>query len=293
MASDPSAEISRRLALKLAAGTAAMPVLGSAATGPGIAAADLAGPRGLLQAYRRMRYSAGPEVTFSWMRATKYGLADHRPTPLFGMEIGTLARTRTTGPDSFDATALEIVFFTDLATGERIEEIINPFTGERLARPDSLVGPTTITYTIDGARYPAGLPGAKFDIKPSIVLFAAEGDDVWVQDDTSTTVTAADTGRLQFVLTDWSSFHCTRASLADASLASVPTQVSFNSVSSWPGWMKMGDRPGEMVSRGTGRKFARLEDMPERFRKLLGARYPELARDPAAALDRPPFNFAP
>jgi hypothetical protein len=281
--------ISRRLALQLAAGSLALPGLAAA----GVAGRDYAEPRALLAAYRRMRYSAAPSVTFWWLRATKYGLVDGRVTPLFGMEIGNFARTRTTGPDSFAATSLEMVFFTDLATGERVESITNPYTGERLPRADSLVGPATIEYTLEGPKYPATLPGVRFEVKPSIAMFAVEGEDVWLRDDNSTTITAADSGAVQFVVSDLATYHCRRDALADAALPSVPGDVSFNSVSGWPRWLNMGARPGSTLSRGSGRKCMRFEDMPGRFAGLLRERYPDLARDPAAALDRPPFGFAP
>jgi hypothetical protein len=282
--------ISRRLVLQLAAGSLVLPV---GAAGAGMQPPDLNEPGALLSAYRRMRYAAAAGVTFWWMRATKYGLVDHQLTPLFGMEIGNFSRTRSTGPDSFTATALEMVFFTDLASGGRVESITNPYTGERLARPDSLVGPATIEYTLGGPKYPAVLPGVRFEVKPAVTLFAVEGDDVWLRDDNSTTVSAMDTGALQFVVSDWATYHCTRAALANPALDSVPASVSFNSVSSWIKWMNMGGRPGEMLSRGSGRKFARLEEMPQSFLRILRARHPELAQDPAAALDRPPFSFAP
>jgi len=281
--------ISRRLVLQLAAGSLALP--GFAGAAPGLAAD--AGSAALLQAYRRMRYSAGTDVAFWWMRATKYGLVDQQLTPLFAMEIGNFARTRSTGPDSFAATALEMVFFTDPASNERVEAFTNPYTGERIERPDSLVGPTTIEYTLDGPKYPAVLPGVNFDVKPALGLFAVEGEDVWLRDDNSTTVTEAGSGAVQFVVSDWATYHCTAAALGDVALDSVPCDVAFNSVSSWLRWMNMGARPGSMLSRGSGRKYARLEDMPGSFLKILRNRYPELAKDPAGALAREPFSFAP
>jgi hypothetical protein len=243
--------------------------------------------------YRRIRYSAGPGLTFWWLRATKYGLVDHRLTPLFGMEIGSVARTRDVVGGGFEATSLEVVFFTDLATGERVDAIVNPYTGETLARPDSLIGPTTVDYTPDGPRYPAALPGVRFTMQPAIGLFAIEGDDVWLRDDNSTTATAEAGGAPLFVLNDWSTYHCSRGALEDAGLASVPATVAFNAESGWLPWMNMGNRPGAMLSRGSGRKLPDLEAMPERYRRLLRERYPEVARDPAAALERPPATFAP
>jgi hypothetical protein len=288
MARDPGSVLNRRLLLKLAAGSVVVPGLAT-----GAATADLWQPRSLLQAYRRIRYSAGAGVSFWWMRATKYGIVDSQLTPLFGMEIGNFSRTRASGPDRFTATSLEMVFFTDLVTGERVEAITNPYTGERIPRADSLVGPAIIEYTLDGAKYPTDLPGAKLDVKPAIALFAMEGDDVWLRDDSAATVSAVEDGMRLFVVSDLATYHCTRTALADTKLDSVPGTVAFNSLSSWSQWMNMGERPGSMLSRGSGLRAARLEDMPDRFLRLLRTRYPELAKDPAAALDRPPFSFAP
>jgi len=284
-----SVPVSRRLVLQLAAGSLAVPALAPAAP-PG---ATLDEPHALLDAYRRIRYSRDGAVCFWWMRAVKYGLVDSQLTPLFGMEIGNFARARTTGPDAFTVTSLEMVFFTDLATGARVTEITNPYTGERIPRGDSLVGPAEVGYSLDGPRYPTGLPGVKFDIEPSHGIFAAEGDDVWLRDDSFTRVTPVAAGAPRFLVTDWTTFHCSRAALAEPAAPSVAATVDFNSVSSWIDWLKMGDRPGSMVTRAVGSKYARLEDMPARFLAILRERQPALAQDPAAALDRPPFSFAP
>jgi hypothetical protein len=282
--------IDRRLLLQVAAGTLALPFAMGASAASGLDAANE--PAALLRAYRRLRYTGGDALACWWMRATKYGLVGDRLTPLFGMEIGNIARTRDL-PDGFAATSLEIVFFTDLATGRRTDTIANPYTGERLARADSLVGPTTIRYRMGGTEYPAELPGVTIEIEPLTRVFAVEGDDVWIRDDTSARVVPAAAGGPRFWVSDWSTYHGSRAALADPALASVPGTVTFNSVSGWLDWLKMGDRPGYMLSRGSGRKFARCDELPASFLDILRERYPEILRDPRGALDRAAFRFAP
>jgi hypothetical protein len=47
----------------------------------------------------------------------------------------------------------------------------------------------------------------------------------------------------------------------------------------------MGDRPGNLTSRMTGRKVRRYEDLPASWRERLAKRAPKIAADPLAALD--------
>lgn len=282
--------LTRRLLLSVAAGGLALPTLAGAGGATTVAEANE--PRALLRAFRRLRYAEGDTLAFWWMRATKYGLVDNRLTPLFGLEIGNIARTQALD-DGFAATALEMVFFTDLATGRRAAAVTNPYTGESLPRPDSLVGPTTIRYRTSGTEYPRDLPGVELDIEPATRVFAVEGDDVWLRDDTSARVTPTATSAPRFWVSDWSTYHTSRAALADPALASAPGTVTFNSVSSWIDWMKMGDRPGYMLSRGSGRKYARFDALPASFLDIVRERYPAILADPAAALDRPAATFAP
>jgi hypothetical protein len=61
--------------------------------------------------------------------------------------------------------------------------------------------------------------------------------------------------------------------------------VFFAEVTEWQRWMNMGDRPGNLTSRMTGRKVRRYEDLPASWRERLAKRAPKIAADPLAALD--------
>ena len=65
----------------------------------------------------------------------------------------------------------------------------------------------------------------------------------------------------------------------------------FAEVTGWQRWMNMGDRPGNLTSRLTGRKVRRYEDLPQRWREHLAAVAPKIAADPIAALDGPAARF--
>jgi hypothetical protein len=49
--------------------------------------------------------------------------------------------------------------------------------------------------------------------------------------------------------------------------------------------------PGNLLTRGSGQKVDRFDELPETFRNLLAELHPKIAEDPAAALDMEPFRF--
>ena len=49
--------------------------------------------------------------------------------------------------------------------------------------------------------------------------------------------------------------------------------------------------PGNLLTRGSGKKVAEFRQLPASFRSLLSAQHPAIAEDPAGALDMEPFRF--
>ena len=48
--------------------------------------------------------------------------------------------------------------------------------------------------------------------------------------------------------------------------------------------MRMGDHPGEMMSRASGRKLARLEELPSDYLEMARSVHPWLIKDPIETL---------
>ena len=113
----------------------------------------------ILNAYRKMRFAQHERPTYWWMKATKYGLRDDILTPLYGMEIASIFKVQEEAA-GFVNRSLEIVYSTDLATGELLKEWKNPYTGETLPIKNVPVGPNTVRYTEAGPELPTSLPGA-------------------------------------------------------------------------------------------------------------------------------------
>ena len=62
-------------------------------------------------------------------------------------------------------------------------------------------------------------------------------------------------------------------------------------ISSWQGWLNMGDRPGSQVTRLNATKAFAIRDVPASIRALLAAHYPAILAAPLAALERAPESF--
>jgi len=62
-------------------------------------------------------------------------------------------------------------------------------------------------------------------------------------------------------------------------------------ISSWQGWLNMGDRPGSQVTRLIAKKTFDFNDVAPELLNLLRRNHPDIARDPVAALERSPESF--
>jgi hypothetical protein len=242
-------------------------------------------------ALRRMHFSTSSDTFCWWMRGTRFAVIESRAVPLFEMHVGTIMRCRDAGAaGEFDVTSLEIVFNTDPATGALVEHWPNPFTGETVDLQIAPVGPNTMHYGANGAVLPTELPGSKIESVQRTGRPVVEGDDIWIDAESRATVTP-NAGGTPFRVNDLSTYRSRLSAVLDPAVAFVECDVSYNDVTSWPRWMRMGDRPGNRFARASGRKVAHYDAMPRRWREVIAERFPKIAADPAAALDLPPFRF--
>ncbi len=244
-----------------------------------------------LRRYRKLRFAMHEEVFFWWLRGTKFGLVDSRVTPLYNMEIASIFRCQNGSGDEFSVASLELVYNTDLVTGEPLSQWRNPYTGDTISmRAADPVGPVTVPYRTTGPILPTALPGASMRHDHHSEFMDGDGDTQILRDESVSVVTPTG-GGTDFVVTDLSTFRASRRDLANKKLLAPPASVAFNAVSNWQRWMKMGDRPGSLLSRAVGGKVVRVTDLPKTFLNLLARLHPDILRDPAAALLRPPAKF--
>ena len=248
-------------------------------------ALNLADPASVLQACRKVMFAQHEDLVCWWMKGTKYGLVENRATAFYGMEIATFLRCRNISTNQFEVNSLEIVYYTDLASGDLLERWQNPYTNEWLDMKYVPVGPAVVPYTINGPEMPKSLPGVKIESQRRMGPLTVVANDVWIRNDSDASVTR-DTGNdsKPFLVHDWATYHASLGDIENPGVASAPADVSFIDLTGWPMSMKMGDRPGTRMSRAAGRKVDRRDAMPESFLALLQRKHPQIYRDPAAAL---------
>lgn len=294
--------INRREVMGAALGAAATG--GVAAATSGVAAAAVAStaiasaPAGAAQTtpdprmlYRKLHLRTDDGLLFWWLQGPKIGQVGTTLTPLYTSSIGTLQRVRHREDGGFDVTQLELIILCDLQTGEPLEQWRNPYTNESIPIRFSPVGPTVVRYRPDNSRVlPTEIGGTPLQataiMHPPLIV----GDDVFQRDESVARVFTP--GRATpFEVNDIAVYHGSLANLVNPAVTVGEATVFFAEVTGWQRWMNMGDRPGNLTSRLTGRKVRRYDDLPPRWREHLAAVAPKIAADPIAALDGPAARF--
>lgn len=283
-----SAAFNRRLGLKFAlAGGAAF----TAIKAMPLRAASL-DPQSPNAIYRKLRFRADEGLLFWWIKGRKYAQIGTKLDPLYDMQVGSLVRVKNTADGGYDATSLEIVFYTDIATGSFLRQWKNPYTGETLEIKHAPIGPTTTRHTPAGDPIrPTELGGSKLEASSVNYPAIIEGEDVWINHHSTAAVFPRDGKGEPFRVNDWSTYLAKASDVMDVNKPYVSSSVHLQEVTSWGRWMNMGDRPGNLTSQGVGRKVKTYAEMPQVWRKLVEDIDPDVAKDPLAVLDRPTANF--
>ncbi len=257
-------------------------------------------------AYRKLGWSATEKLSMHWINLTRYGMVDSKLIPMWDSVIGILFFTtdiKDDAPDykpgDYNVTSCSLSFYLDPKTGAPIEKYANPWTGETLDIPFGDGKPTTRRQRASGMdvnmRLPPGMKGGASSNRRAW----AENDEVWVRGDldirmesetgaaVNASMGAGGSGsrpggnamtRLMQV-NDWFTYHGKVADVLNPKNTNPASDLTFNDLNTWSAWLKMGDMPGNFVGRGFGRKVFKYDDMPPLWRKLVAARYPEVAKD--------------
>lgn len=251
----------------------------AAATPAGL---DLSKRADLLTAIAKMRGATDERLTAGYLIGTRYAVPDKRLIPMMGILAVTFSRYRRIDAETFEARALEIAYFTDLATGKLIDTWKNPVTGTVVDVQQTRMGPSTLRVTADGLQVarPAG-EASGLELKHRFLAPVVVGDDVWLTEDIRV---EGPPGPRPFVYNELSTYHASKAQLDDPARAAAATRVDYQSLISYRPWMGFADAPGHTVARGAGARVARIEDLPPYFLELTRQRHPDVLKDPLGVL---------
>jgi len=240
---------------------------------------------GLYTIHRKLNYSFDDRVVYWYLRAIRYGLVDSFFTPFWDMHVGFLSIAKDEG-EGFRTKTLSAIFYTDIHSGEILDQFDNPFTGERLPVRQPGVNRSSRLYNkagmiADRAERTGFTMSQYGEVGPAWIV----GDDVWCRGDTGFRgePTTAE-GRL-IQINDWSTYHGSIAEVADSDVKSANATQAFNDINTWPGWLNMGEVQGNYVSRGFGRKSWSMDGMPPEWSAIMRDRYPKEFADPRAYIE--------
>ena len=262
------AQISRRLALGLMA--AAPATLGATP-------ADIE-MRMLLQ----MRGALDDRLVISYLEGPYYGVVEGRITPLYGLSAGLFRQYIARADGGADYLNIELVFVTDLETGELLTEFRNPWTGAVNPAPKNRLGPSRFTITPERRVIAPGPPGIStfHRFRPARIL----GDDVWITEESAVFVPPPANFAFNEVLT----YHASLKALSAPGALHVPTDVHFAPVIGWRPWHGMAGHPQEKTSHimgnCAGRVVTSMNELPPRYLRWLEEFFPDVAADPLKAL---------
>ena len=278
----------RRTALGLIGAAAAAPLVRVSSAQAEMLDLDPSNPAHTLMITRKLAHTLDGGIVYWWAKLLRMAVVDKIATPLWNVHVGALLKTRDFDEQgAYETTAISMVFYTDLETGEYMQTFRNPFTAQEVeigyfpARPSKRVASTD-----ESPEERPGREGFKsisiHPLGPALI----EGDDVWVRDDDifrSEPLTPE--AGLPFRGNDWSTYHGSLKDVANPEVKNAPATWHFNDILSYPPWLGMGDRPGDFVSRGFGRKGSSFDGMPARLQEFIRMRHPEIYEDPAGALE--------
>ena len=242
---------------------------------------NLVDPRDWLTGYSHMRTSSAGDNRGLWKNhSIIYGKAPGEAArPIMGAEGVLYVQHRWLDDERIEEITLEAGYYTDLKTGARLERWKNPFTGE-------ILEPRTYRVVQDHLLTPTGFEGAELGrvtvrkkgvFEPAIHI----GDRVWMSVHLTSIVEAqpvpdGEDQPVPRVNTAFARFTVLEADLQNPELEFVPASDSFNNITGWLYWLKMGDRPGLQTWHALSAKLPRFEELPQPFLSWLEREHPDL-----------------
>jgi hypothetical protein len=210
-----------------------------------------------------------------WYRGTFFGKPDGEITrPLMTVSGASITRIEGTSADQDSYILSEAGYFSDLNSGEILDDWRNPFN-DRVVKPRHYR--STAQYVTDGvAVTPASAtlpPGMVF--RGNLSPINVEGDAVWFSEDLFASAPMPGEPHPS-ILTSLATFHGRLTELNDPTLDFVPCRLAYQTLGSFSDWMQMGDSPGVISWRISGEKIASRNALPAATAEWLAREHAEL-----------------
>ncbi|MEC9375290.1 MAG: DUF1838 family protein [Pseudomonadota bacterium] len=251
---------------------------------------DLDDPWDRLTALVKLRGSLDGRTVMWWMKGTRYGVVnDDIVDPLFGMLIGSFQQiTKAENDKGYILNMLELGYLTDLDTGEILDTWRNPYNGKLCKVPEQRLGPYPVLLTPTGVVLPDIPAFGDIDLKTSLGPAIVNGDNVWIQDDSSVKVDSDHPMMGKHTYNEIVTYQGSLNEINDPNVPSASASINFQSVTSWREWHQAEGVGGHTTARAAGNKIYSTEDFPPEYQAAALERHKEIFSDPDAALAAPP-----
>lgn len=233
--------------------------------------------------YLRLVYSGVDDQVIWSILGVKYGRLGNELTELWNTNTVGFSRISYPEDGGYRVDTLEVVFYTDLISGERLDSWFNPYT----SREVEVIVPAPVAVTsyhgeVGPSEHtaPGGIRIAESVHPPHTI-----GGETWVQVEKRVAVTPDQASAPVFSSTEFIDYRG-RTDDLDSDAPRVAATLHLEIVSDWLPWMQMGDRPGGLYTRARGTRLYALDELPASSRQLLERHYPDIARDPFGYVSR-------
>jgi len=215
---------------------------------------DLAKAEDNMLAFVKVRGSLDPEEEVIFYANGKiYGFVEgERDKPLMGYEMYNIGRNIKTGENEYQLLTNEVLLYTDLKTGEILEQFTNPYTEEVVDVLHVWNSPVNQEQKLEG-RYGAwGVNHNKYGddmICMNADIFLAYPSPLTIEEYPENSQSNL------YEATELFQFFFSEKDMNNPNLTSVPSTISWTRIGPWLPWMNMAQRQGNLVYQGAGYKL--------------------------------------
>jgi hypothetical protein len=239
-----------------------------------------------LEALVKLSGSLDERLTLWWMEGLRYGVIDDIATPTFGFQIGFFNLHQKISNNAYRLTQMELTYYTDLESGELLETYDNPYTGKTNRVMQVRFGPMVRTQTLEGLMPSDNEAGAVKSFNAQTGPVTAFDGDIWIPTAVSASVELPFPSKPTLNLNQHTTFHGKLVDVNDPDVLAAPANLIFNNALSWEPWLQMWDHPGYSMGRAWGKKLLSMDELPERYLKLVQKVHPKLIEDPLSDLQK-------
>jgi len=241
---------------------------------------DLSKSQDNLAAFVKVRGSTDEkEEIFFYASGTIHSFVPgERDVPLMGFEMYNVGKMKKVD-GGYHLLTREVGFYKDLKTGQIIEKWYNPWIKDTCQVVQVWNDPVNQKFMLQSERGSWGIPFQEFDDR--VVMYT----DVFLHYPSPLKVSEfpENSASDMYEAAELFQFFFSKKDLNNPALTTIPTAVSWTRVGPYLPWMRMGQRPGNLVYQCRGYKVTgpnAWEKIPKQMRDYVLKHHPEFAHAP-------------